>query len=499
MPTERRVSLPPEILAQIIDLTPREVRPVCLLLSRMLHDLVVPLVFSSVTVEFGAWEYSYHDEADDDDEDEDDDVHFNSSGIPGLAKEGRSSRSIDILKHIMEDSNFARVVKKLEVRAYEPRENLRGSAFDLRCLMLATYHLCNLHSLVWYGECPTPSLEILESLGRTCPLLHEVALPCLALKGLPLRGLRALRSIIDSGTHLIKTPVDDLDVAEDSSIYLHGESLRKASLPATWITRIPPRLLPNLTHVELLYLDLESVERLGPFLKGLAQLQSLTISLDEVIADAVLTVLASSRDRNPRLTELCLQDMLVSWADGGYSYSLERRLLSKILLGRHALRRFRLNMYACPEARLIPYLAILATLKNLEVLELALIAPRGVLTCDFMSTLACHLPNGLTGLVVNVCADVFEPDALDLIWSKLPRLGYLHLRTPADLPSIRDLIARARNLKVLGHNGRLYGVDYRAGSPELTAWPRSMILFRRAELYGFPEWEWLTRHTQMYS
>jgi len=484
MPTERRVSLPPEILAQIIELMPREVRPVCLLLSRIFHDLAVPLVFASVTVEFGAWEYRYHDEADDDDdneeedEEEEEDVECNSSGIPGLANEGRSTRSIDILKHIMDDSNFARIIKKLEVRAYEPSENLRGSAFDLP----------------WYGECPSPSLEILESLGRTCPLLHEIALPCLAIEGLPLRGLRALRSIVDSGSHLIKIPVDRRDYAEGSSTDLHGESLWNASLPATWMITIPPQLLPNLTHVELLYFDWEFVERLGPFLKGLIQLQSLTISLNDITANAVLAVLASSRDHNPRLTELCLQDVMTSTA---YSFSAEHQLLSDILLGRHALRRFRL-MYACPEARLIPYLAILATLRNLEVLELALDAPSAV-TCHLMSTLACHLPSGLTGLVVNAFTDTFEPDALEFFWSNLPRLGYLHLWTAADIPSIRDVIAGARSLKVLGHNGRLYGVDYRNGSPELTAWPRSMILFRRAELYGCPEWEWLTRNTQMYS
>ncbi len=98
--------LPPEIWRLVVKNLSREDARSLLSVCTLFHELAVPSVFSHVTVRFGLW--PPHDWSGD----ENDDTQ--------QSKELRRSElsTCELLFHILRTPSFARVVKKLSVRAY---------------------------------------------------------------------------------------------------------------------------------------------------------------------------------------------------------------------------------------------------------------------------------------------------------------------------------------------------------------------------------------------
>ncbi|TFY55652.1 hypothetical protein EVJ58_g8111 [Rhodofomes roseus] len=110
------------------------------------------LVFSEVTVHFGAWE-NYEDE---------DILHGDE------LEDERSCRSFGLLNRIIVDPYFASVIRDMEVHTFK-LDGVRG-AFEICSLR-------ELSSFVWHGNAPLPTAAVIESLERSCRQLRALSVP----------------------------------------------------------------------------------------------------------------------------------------------------------------------------------------------------------------------------------------------------------------------------------------------------------------------------------
>lgn len=95
--------LPTELWAGIVDsLSSADLRS-CLSVSGLLHDLARPLVFHRIIIRVGVWKVE-----------EDEHIFYNDIQLT----ERRAVRNKEMLQYIARDTQFARIVKAIHVRAY---------------------------------------------------------------------------------------------------------------------------------------------------------------------------------------------------------------------------------------------------------------------------------------------------------------------------------------------------------------------------------------------
>ncbi|KAH9939801.1 hypothetical protein B0H21DRAFT_711077 [Amylocystis lapponica] len=134
-------TLPPEIWQIILDFLPLRTRRICLVTSKLLHDIAAETVFSSIAIQFGSWDR-----------------------IPNSASEERElSRAWGILQHIARNPSFAANIEKVVIFSF-----LRYSAvFERHCLIMALRELSNLCSFTWYNRSPEISPDITQSSDKS--------------------------------------------------------------------------------------------------------------------------------------------------------------------------------------------------------------------------------------------------------------------------------------------------------------------------------------------
>jgi len=482
--TSRCIPLPPEIIVHVIQFLPKSGRKACLFVSRRLHDLAFPEVFSSVTVHFGAWEGHYPEEVY---EQEMPDAHWHA------LMDARNALSAEILRHMALDSSFARAVRRLEIRAFEQHWLESCCEYQLRDpgpLSSAIRSLCNLRSFIWYGTCPLPSPEIVKTLGQACPLLHTISLPPHESHStLPFGLIQSLRSITLCGLHFPLEPLipREVNMAAIDTGTLRLQDLRELHLPIFVLPLIPP----TLTHLEIH--RIHSIEPLVASLQQLPCLQSLAVCCFGVQdLDLLLHVLVPAQNHRPQLTSLALSLGLfrqVTWA--------QIHLLLDVLGQQPTLRRFRIFFRSAHEYW-TQFLNGLSVLKNLEVLGLDLGPRVRVTTPDVIDILARTLPRSLTALSIFIEAtEPVEAGAFRPLWLCCPRLGYLHTWLSRVNVQVRDVIAGAQSLRLLGHGEDLYDIVYEGGAPVASGpWPVSKVMFRQDEDLC-AEWEWLLRDLRL--
>lgn len=99
--------LPPEIWTNMIQCLHPNDRTPCLSVSKSLHDISLPLVFSHITVRFGIRRNT-------------DDLLEDWTEDQKVAANNATRVSHELLQHIVRTPEFARVVTKVTVRAYTP-------------------------------------------------------------------------------------------------------------------------------------------------------------------------------------------------------------------------------------------------------------------------------------------------------------------------------------------------------------------------------------------
>lgn len=171
--------LPPELWQEVVWHLPRSSRRACLSVSRMFHAFALRLVFTEVTIHFGAWE-TWDAESEEPNQDAE------------ALEDERSCRSFDLLHRIAVDPLFANSIRDLEVHAFkvdgtrgafETRESLYPvSAFPRSktspgCLINSINSMHELTSLIWHGNAPLPTAGVIHALAQSCKLLRHLSVP----------------------------------------------------------------------------------------------------------------------------------------------------------------------------------------------------------------------------------------------------------------------------------------------------------------------------------
>ncbi|TFY56218.1 hypothetical protein EVJ58_g7772 [Rhodofomes roseus] len=418
------------------------------------------LVFSEVTVHFGAWE-NYEDE---------DILHGDE------LEDERSCRSFGLLNRIIVDPYFASVIRDMEVHTFK-LDGVRG-AFEICSLR-------ELSSFVWHGNAPLPTAAVIESLERSCRQLRALSVPLESLDALPFERLSFVRSISISTTWPDEDLITDHSLTTAKCKTVH-ENLQMLEFPFHSPMNVPVNYLPNLTHLGLVIVS--TLDGLGPALLQLPHLRSLSVFSPSQQEDTLFTTLSSLRRELRGLTSLALQCY-----DSSILPAHHAQMLANFLRDRHLLRRLYCNFEIPPESMSF-YLDSVGTLKKLEVFDLRMTSQP--FTFEFIAGLLAHLPAGLAAMKLTSKGSLSDASVFSQFWSHFTDFQYLYIRTWAETDIKPDaIIAGAETLQLIGYNGHFYDVEHTSGKPTLCPpWSARKVVFRNARDFGCEGWEWLMRH-----
>lgn len=168
-----QLRLPLEIWGLVVGLLPKEDQKTCLFAARVLGNVARARLFSHVTILFGLWRPFGAEHKDD------------AAAAAYLNEIDRlSTSSWEIMRYIRRDAEFAKLIKKLSVRAHVPagtgtyeRREFYGSRLDAvapltskiqDCLIETLESLPGLTSFVYHGMFPLLQPETIDALANTC-------------------------------------------------------------------------------------------------------------------------------------------------------------------------------------------------------------------------------------------------------------------------------------------------------------------------------------------
>ncbi|KAH9830574.1 uncharacterized protein C8Q71DRAFT_358930 [Rhodofomes roseus] len=469
---------------------PRPSRRICLSVSRAFHDIALSLVFYEFTICFGAWE-SYTD----------------AGYIQGdKLEDERSSRSFDLLYHIIVDPHFASVIRDMEVHAYKVDGERR--AFEIRECMHLNWNrtMRNLRPVPrLFGDCarlsaqsllvhlarhgPQPTVAIIDSLARLCRSLRHLSVPMESLGDLPLERLNRVCSIGISTTSMdLDAEITDHSFSTKMCTTIQ-ESLQTLEVPFRRPADIPAACLPNLTHLNLVLM--KTFDGLERVLRGLPDLRLLSITTAGPLhQDAVYACVSSLQSDLPNLESFGVSDL-------DHTVLMdEAQILADFLRNRLSLRRvdYAVNI---PTGCIGLFLEAIGTLKNLEVFHMAMLDQP--LTQEFSVGLLSRLPSSLVAMSLSTDGHLTDRNALSQFWAYFTNLQYLYIRTWAETDITVDAIVEgSTTLELVGYNGRFYDVERRADQPlSLSPWSHRKLEFRNARDLGCEGWEWLMRYSSI--
>ncbi|TFY63500.1 hypothetical protein EVJ58_g3210 [Rhodofomes roseus] len=470
-------SLPPELWQEVFTWIPQDTARTCLSVSKYFHGLALRVVFRNITIFFGAWESAQAKE----------EVYQADKHEYDVLEDKRSSMSSAILHRISHDPSFAAIVRAVDVHAYK-RDGARG-AFERGCLIEAIHCLHNLRSFAWHGVAPSPTPEVIEALASTCTLLRHFSAPLRTLPKLPLEKLQTLWSISYTWKWFYDTTRGQRSRLPDEhrDLKVHCERLRELQMPYTSPSHIPFDQLPMLTHLELL--SIQTLDKLGPLLRKVPRLESLSIFCTKRQHDVLFDALGFLKSNLLNLHSLCL----LSRQEGALE-SEHAQILADFLQGRKCLRRFR-STFKFREGTHLSFLGAIASLRSLDTLHWDVLAED--LDQDFVRMLLQHLPPDMLALSIATYGGLKSVDALVDLWAHCPDLRFLYVRTwgSADEPAER-LLRGAKRLQVVGYNGKFHDVDLQDGQVRLSpAWSARRVAFRCPSDFGpgCESAEWLMR------
>ncbi|KZT63446.1 hypothetical protein DAEQUDRAFT_733822 [Daedalea quercina L-15889] len=469
--------LPPELWQHVLEHLPHPDQRSCRLISHAFHGLATSLVFARVVVNFGDWDlwdkFDRHEEE-------------NPAAVELAAQKEaeQSAKSLGILESVVENGWFAGMVRCLEVHAFEIHE--RDTTLMGR-LTNAIRSLRNLHSFVWHGEDPSPSLDLIITLSTSSTSLRLLSLPMKCLPSLPLTAFRSLHTISVTSAEYTLELIEHTLSAQHCTMpmpYMHT-----VQLPYSVPSDIPISCLPNLTHLELV--AMHSYIGLGALLRRVPQLRALALFSPVHDQGQIFAELAGAKSDVPHLAALALQGpsprvTVVSPA--------ELTQLCDFLRDRAALRRLYFTFEIATEG-LGVYLKTIATLKNMEIFDLRMQDQH--FDRAFLAGLAQCLPASLSAMKLTSAGLLEDKDAFTDFWAHFTSLGFLYVRTwEAGQVTVDDVIRGAHRMELVGYNGLFHDVRYEAGARAVAQppWPPRKTALRGVDDFGCDGWEWLMRH-----
>ncbi|TFK88957.1 hypothetical protein K466DRAFT_519873 [Polyporus arcularius HHB13444] len=491
--TTSKSTLPPELWAMVIHQLSKDDQRNLLFVSTFFHDLALSDVFSHVTIRFGLWRpdaSDYNVVTDDAD-----------TPPPPMTEDQRAETALvnlhacEILHHIARTPRFARVIKKLSIRAYVAHSG--DGVFELFALKEAVLAMTHITSFRWDGRNPLPNFAVLDALAQSSGhVVRELILPSSDETRTFLAKFQRLQTLVlhrpYDPDYMLLLP-DDSDVSISDGIEANQNTLARLTLYGDALWRCPVRSLLDLQELEII---------LPPSLAGLelvlhhcTTLRYVTFDLHVCTNARLLELLKTHPDSLPQLTAFKLFfEQLHPLTHA------EVTLLAEFLKGKKTLRMLDLadTDADMEEGTEVPILKILPELPALEVLGL------NIQCFEFshgeFQVLRTHLPPRLSALFLNLTVDgtVSRQDWIDLL-SNLTSLRYLHIIDMLDNMDLKQQLLEDHpdSLELVGYDMHLRWLEH---DPEQDAprysprWSTEKVRFCTAEDFGCKDWEWLFRY-----
>ncbi|KAH9837956.1 uncharacterized protein C8Q71DRAFT_755366 [Rhodofomes roseus] len=467
--------LPPELWQIILSFAPSATMRECLAVSKLLHDIAAPMVFSALRIQFGAWQAE--------------------RDIPWV-EEDCGCRSCCVLLHIMTNSMFASYVKHLDVLAFVDK-NLKAT-FELCCLTKALGAMHNLRTFRWHTSSRTSSIpdnELLKTLASTCNRLCEYSLPIQCLS--EIHSLKQLRATSVSLQFVQRNRGGSEAALIDSTLAPLFDAYRgfltQLSVPSQAIFVCPVFILQHLTHLTI---DCTDDENLGSILIVFGccdRLESLHIQSFAQRPDDLYAAMGANPSALPFLTHLKLY---VYRPLGEIRYDA----LAGFIRSKKKLRCLDFSGAAAHLTNLAPVLSAIESLPGLEVLGLDIefgYSGRAAFV-HFTRTIpktvtALRLGPGWYGV-----EDPLDPGRPWIeLWASLPRLAFAYIGDDEDGPivvSVDELTDAVPSLRMIGRWGRFREVERVDGEVKMSEpWSHTKVEFRTVQDFGCEDWEWLMR------
>ncbi|KAI0692129.1 hypothetical protein C8T65DRAFT_670073 [Cerioporus squamosus] len=488
--------LPPELWKMVVDYLSRDDQRSLLFVCKFFHDLAIPSLFSHITVCFGLWrpdasDYNIvTDETDTPPPPMTADQHAEMMRV--------TLNACEILHHISHTPSFARVVKKLSVRAYFVHD--RYGTFELFALKEALLAMTHVTSFRWDSRYPLPNAALLDALAQSSGhSLREICLPSTNETWTGLAKFQRLQTLTLHRPYdpelMLLLPDDSLDVSVSEGMEAIQSTLKHLTLYGDTIWRCPVRSLLGLQELEIILPP--SLAGLELVLRHCAELRCVTLDLHMCTNSRLLELFAAHPDCLPHLTAFKLffediQPLTIAQAT----------LLADFLRRKKTLRMLDLadSEADMEEGTEVPLLRIMPELPALEVLGLNL--QRFDYSKEDLEFLGAHLPPQLSALFLNLTLDGRDVSPQDWIkiLSKLRSLRYLHIIDVLDSVDLKQQLLEDHpdSLELAGYNMYLRWLEH---DPEQDALPRysprwtsEKVRFCTVEDFGCGDWEWLFRY-----
>ncbi|PCH39984.1 hypothetical protein WOLCODRAFT_162004 [Wolfiporia cocos MD-104 SS10] len=474
--------MPPELWALAIQQLSHDDQRSCLGVSRMFHELAAKSLFSTVHLFLGIWEtcrgpYSFDDE-------------LEYSKLYRM----RSTRSCEILLHIIASPHFAAFVKTLYIHANAEEG---GIPYARVCLEKAICSLRNLRSLIWYDNMPAPTEDTVLCLAASITNLRSIALYnapisnaiCRAMS--QISGLKRICLLNQSifGGQISETPeLSQLDFS--AVLEANRDSLESLAIPAALVHQTPVHFLRDLTELQLCALD--DIRDIDMLFRHSERLESLT--LDSQIS-ANFAVMSQYTQRLPHLTSLKIA------SDAPHMNEADIDALASFVASKVKLRRLDIAVPFMYWSQLERFLSTMSSLKSLDVLGIESIQ----FVCDIheLQKIAQYIPMTLIGLRMNVSTEInsnlaqAECDAWTQIFKQPTKLRFLHVHDEQTsyIPGIYDLIIEIPTLEIIGSRDEaFYSIERDDnGVAVIIPWSMTKSFSRTKEDFGDEDWAWIMR------
>ncbi|KAI1783471.1 hypothetical protein LXA43DRAFT_1102495 [Ganoderma leucocontextum] len=479
-------ALPPEIWALIVKEIEREDQKTCLALSKLHHELSTRALFAHVNVHFGLWIV---------------DPSVTWSEETAAELQLKNNVTWDILRHISLFPDFAKVVKKLIIRAYLPGVGWGEDIFHTRALIAALQALPNLRTFHWHGDSPRLSQDVLTALAQSSgPSLKELHIPitkatapCLSA----FSGLHELRTV-DVGwfdSSLDEGCARALQMAVDSM----SRTLTRITIAGDVFWGCSIRSMLGLQELEVILP--RTAGGLALVFRHCLSLRSLTLfprALYELFSALQAEPTALPGLRALKFVYSSIEDM------PRFEYR-HAQTLARFIENKKELASLDVEIDGPTDETPcdIPLLQAIAQLPRLEVLGFSL--ARSAWEPSDIQFFRERIPRAVTALRISVSVEQADNDVLLQEWFSLIKdlssLRYLHIfdkfrtfdlkqQILEDPPASLELLGYGPFVRWLVRDHNDLDDDRPKYSP---CWPASKVQFRSVDDFGCATWEWLLR------
>ncbi|KAJ6497570.1 hypothetical protein C8R45DRAFT_131548 [Mycena sanguinolenta] len=475
------VALPVEMWTEIVYHLPTARQ--MLHVSRLLHDIAICRVFSTVKIYFMHGEPGFYM------------LNTENERYVVETSDYLLNRSWEIVEYISTNPAFANAVKTMSVHAFTDGP----AVFERRALARALQSLPNLRSFHFFGDCPEFS-AVAACLPRGLKSLRIQSMPDSTLLS-HLDSLKFLQPAIPF-IYVREQKLDRIFAEwergsgdpRDLVSVIEKNPIQELVLLSTHVVLLPIRVCNNLTQLDICVPQFEDLVDLDLVFRHAQFLESL--SLVGYIEPQAFADLPKDPSVLPRLTSFRLSCEF--W--DSEATEMHVHLLSEFLSRRSSLRRLYIRL---PAVRLEVALAIATVIGKLEHLRvLGFHAGYEPLHEEAAVLLAEELSTKLEALQLALpwYSDLHVRTWYPLLnkLQQMPNLSFLHVfsngEDPVPIQPV-ELATDLEHLRLVGIQRSLWSVDREAGEElEPKLWTPWSVKYCLPDDFPCPDYAWLFRY-----